>query len=324
MVIFMKILVTAPFSEPFRIRLKNAAEKYGCDISFGNDISDFSDADIIIGDVTGEQAKHCKSLKWLQITSSGADKYTYGKHILDSVAVTNVTGAFGDGISEYIIGTILAAFRGLFTYRRNQERSVWEDIHSERLIYGSRVLILGCGDIGSKTAVKLKSFGAETIGIRRNIRPADGFDSIFGMDALDRELALADIIIGCLPRTPLTDHLLDKRRLALMKSDALIVNVGRGSLIDTLALTEALTNGHLFGAILDVFEQEPLPSDSPLWKIDNVLITPHISGPSFGHSPHTEKIIADICEENLRRFVNGEPLTNAVPPELGYAFGNRT
>ena len=117
--------------------------------------------------------------------------------------------------------------------------------------------------------------------------------------------------------------MLDKRRIALMKSDALLVNVGRGSLIDTDALTEALSGGHLFGAILDVFEQEPLPPDSPLWTMKNVLITPHISGPSFGHSPHTEKLIADICEENIRRFMNGEPLTNTVLPETGYASARK-
>ena len=316
----MNILVTAPFSEPFRLRLRTAAEKYSCNICFGIDSSRLASADIIIGDVTAEQAELCSNLKWLQITSSGADKYTYGKHIPENVIITNVTGSFGDGISEYIIGTILAAFRGLFTYRKNQENCVWEDIHTERLIYGSRALILGCGDIGSKTAVKLRSFGAETVGIRKNIRPADGFDSICGMDMLDRELPLADIVIGCLPKTPLTYHLLDKRRIALMKSDALLVNVGRGTLIDTDALTEALSGGHLFGAILDVFEQEPLLPDSPLWTMNNVLITPHISGPSFGHSPHTEKLITDICEENIGRYMNGEPLINTVPSDLGYAY----
>ena len=190
-------------------------------------------------------------------------------------------------------------------------------MHTERTLSGSRVLILGCGDIGSKTAVKLKNFGAETVGIRKKIRPAEGFDCIYDINSLDRELSLADIVIGCLPKTPLTYHLLDSRRISLMKSDGLIVNVGRGSLIDTEALTEALSGGHLYGAILDVFEQEPLPATSPLWTMYNVLITPHISGPSFGHSPHTEKLITDICEENIGRYMNGNPDTTRGAYEKG-------
>ncbi|MGN0642737.1 MAG: D-2-hydroxyacid dehydrogenase [Huintestinicola sp.] len=315
----MNILVTAPFSEPFRRKLITSAGITGCNISFGTESSELAAADIIIGDITEKQAELCKNLRWLQLTSAGADKYTYGNFLSENVVITNVTGAFGDGISEYIIGTILTMFRGLFIYRKNQGNCVWEDIHTERLIYGSRALILGCGDIGSKTAMKLKSFGAEVVGIRRNIRPAEGFDRIFDINSLDHELACADIVIGCLPKTKLTYHLLDKRRIRLMKSDALIVNVGRGSLIDTDALTEALSEGHLSGAILDVFEQEPLSHNSPLWTMNNVFITPHISGPSFGHSPHTEKIICDICEENIRRYVNNEQLINIVPPELGYA-----
>ncbi|MBQ5333828.1 MAG: D-2-hydroxyacid dehydrogenase [Oscillospiraceae bacterium] len=316
----MNILVTAPFSETFRSSLRNEAEKYCCNIRFGTDSSDLSAADIIIGDITAKQAELCHNLRWLQITSAGADKYTYGSFLPENVILTNVTGAFGDGISEYIIGTILALFRGLFSYRQNQERCVWKDMKTERFISGSRALILGCGDIGSKTAVKLKSFGAQTVGIRKNIRPANGFDCIYDLKSLDSELPLADIVICCLPKTPLTDHLLDKRRIGLMKSCALIVNVGRGSLIDTAALTEALAEGHLSGAVLDVFEQEPLSAASPLWAMNNVLITPHISGPSFGHSPHTEKLITDICKENISRYMNGKPLINMIPPDHGYAY----
>ncbi|MGN0693007.1 MAG: D-2-hydroxyacid dehydrogenase [Oscillospiraceae bacterium] len=316
----MNILVTAPFSEPFRIRLGNTAKKYGCNISFKTDIDALSSAHIIIGDITEKQAELCRELKWLQLTCAGADKYTYGGFLPENVILTNVTGAFGNGISEYIIGAVLAAFRGFFSYRKNQERCIWEDIHIERQLCGSRVLILGCGDIGSKTALKLKCFGAETVGIRKNVRSAEGFDYVYDEAHLDRELSIADVVIGCLPKTPLTEHLLDKRRIGLMKNDALIVNVGRGSLIDMDALAEALSEGHLYGAILDVFEQEPLPNDSPLWKMNNVFITPHISGPSFGHSPRTEKLIYDICAENIRRFINGEQLINTVPSELGYAY----
>ena len=135
---------------------------------------------------------------------------------------------------------------------------------------------------------------------------------------IDALLPRADLVIGCLPNTKETGHILDGKKFALMKSDALLINVGRGSLIDTPSLTRALEEKRIAGAILDVLENEPLAADSPLWSMPNVLITPHISGRGFGHDPETEKKVWDICLENLRRYIAGEDIINEVDMNLGY------
>ena len=136
--------------------------------------------------------------------------------------------------------------------------------------------------------------------------------------ALDQQLQKADIVIGCLPGTPETKGLLNYERLYSMKKDAILVNVGRGSLIPTEDLIRVLEEGHLKGAVLDVFETEPLPETSPLWNMENVLITPHIAGPSFGGNAEVQDMIWNICMENMERYLNGKKLKNIVRLKNGY------
>lgn len=195
---------------------------------------------------------------------------------------------------------------------------IWRDAGAERTIEGKTALILGTGDIGSNIAKRLSAFGTKNIGIRRTGEPAQYFDEMYTLSNIDALLPRADLVIGCLPNTKETGHILNYDRLCLMKSDALFINVGRGSLIDTDALIRALEERRIAGAILDVLENEPLAADSPLWKMPNVLITPHISGRGFGHDPATEKKVWDICLENLRRYIAGEDIINEVDMNLGY------
>lgn len=195
---------------------------------------------------------------------------------------------------------------------------IWRDAGAERTIEGKTALILGTGDIGSNIAKRLSAFGTKNIGIRRTGAPAQYFDEMHTLSNIDALLPRADLVIGCLPNTKETGHILNYDRLCLMKSDALFINVGRGSLIDTDALIRALEERRIAGAILDVLENEPLAADSPLWKMPNVLITPHISGRGFGHDPATEKKVWDICLENLRRYIAEEDIINEVDMNLGY------
>lgn len=195
---------------------------------------------------------------------------------------------------------------------------IWRDAGAERTIEGKTALILGTGDIGSNVAKRLSAFGTKNIGIRRTGAPAQYFDEMHTLSDIDSLLPHADLVIGCLPNTKETGHILNYDRLCLMKSDALFINVGRGSLIDTDALIRALEERRIAGAILDVLENEPLAADFPLWKMPNVLITPHISGRGFGHDPETEKKVWDICLENLRRYIAGEDIINEVDMNLGY------
>lgn len=307
----MKLFIEAPFSVENREFLLNSI--HNCELCENS-----KDAEIFVGDLPN--GVEFPNLKFLQICFAGAEKYCREGSARDGVVIANVTGAFGEVISEYILGAVLSVYRKFFGYRDLQKDKKWQDLGSERMIYGERVLILGCGNIGSLTAKKLQAFDAEVVGIRRNPRPTEYFSEVYGMDRLDEQLALADLIICCLPETPLTRNLINKERIALMKQNALLVNVGRGSLIDEAALAEALSSGRLFGAVLDVFNEEPLPENSPLWGLPNVFVTPHISGKSFKHSALIERKIAEICIENINRYVEGKTPDNLIKKEIGYAL----
>ena len=176
------------------------------------------------------------------------------------------------------------------------------------------------GDLGGNVARRMQAFGARVTGVRRTKKaglPA-GFAEAYTMEFLDELLPKADIVVNCLPSTPETVGLMTRPRLLAMKLGALFVNVGRGSFVRNKDLVFALESGHLGGAILDVMETEPLPEDSPLWDMENVLLTPHIAGPSFDSSPDVQNAIWDICMENLDNFLTGKPVTHVVSRRAGY------
>lgn len=310
-----EVLITAPCSEEIKLRLEEF--KNSCIFSFGDRKNDIGSAEVVIGEPRTERIREAKNLKFVQMTWAGADIYTRGA-FPQGIRLATASGAFGGVISEYVIGAILCVYRRFPEYIENQKVCIWRDAGAERTIEGKTALILGTGDIGSNIAKRLSAFGTKNIGIRRTGAPAQYFDEMHTLSNIDALLPRADLVIGCLPNTKETGHILDGKKFALMKSDALLINVGRGSLIDTPALTRALEERRIAGAVLDVLEKEPLAADSPLWKMPNVLITPHISGRGFGHDPETEKKVWDICLENLRRYLSGEDIINEIDFARGY------
>ena len=310
-----EVLITAPCSDETKLRLEEF--KNSCVFSFGDRKCDIGSAEVVIGEPRTERISEAKNLKFVQMTWAGADIYTRGG-FPQGIKIANASGAFGSVIAEYVIGAILCVYRRFPEYIENQKECIWRDVGAERTIEGKTALVLGTGDIGSNIAKRLSAFGTKNIGIRRTGAPAQYFDEMHTLSDIDALLPRADLVIGCLPNTKETGHILNYDRLCLMKSDALFINVGRGSLIDTDALIRALEERRIAGAILDVLEKEPLAADSPLWKMPNVLITPHISGRGFGHDPATEKKVWDICLENLRRYIAGEDIINEVDMNLGY------
>ena len=180
------------------------------------------------------------------------------------------------------------------------------------------MLILGTGNVGGSIAQKLHAFGTHNIGINRSGRCPEHFDECYPLEALDLQLPKSDIVIGALPRTPFTQGLFDYRRMQRIPKDALLVNVGRGTMIVTKDLEKLLEEGHFSGVCLDVMDPEPLPEASSLWTCDRVLLTPHISGIGFGHEDVTEAFIWDICRKNLRCYAAGEPLSHVVDVAAGY------
>ena len=305
----MKIWINAPFSAENLEHIKSAA--VGCEVFSGS--GTVPGAEIIVG----QPPEDLSGVKLLQSTNAGVEKLL--AVIPEDVIITNVTGAFGEVISEYIIGGVLALSRNLFKYREQQRQHAWRDIRQGSMLYGKSALILGCGDIGTSTAEKLRVFGMSVTGIRRSPMPTHGFDRVFGLDMLEKLLPETDLLICCLPHTAETAGLLSEKQITLLKRGAVLVNVGRGSLINETALITALKSGNISGAVLDVFAQEPLTEDSPLWDMENVLITPHISGPSFGHFPEVERRIAGICADNISRYLAGKPLVNVIDRSKGYA-----
>ena len=242
------------------------------------------------------------------------------KRLPSHLTITNASGAFGIIISEYVIGTIIALYRSFSVYSHHQAAHTWLPSDNCGTIYKKTVLILGTGDIGSSLAHRLKAFDTSIIGFRRhpNHRALPDFDEVIGSDQLDLKLKTADIVVGCLPNTSETIGLLDEKRLRLMKKEALLINVGRGSLIKNDALLHVLKEGHLKGVALDVSEIEPLPKASPLWDLPNVFITPHIAGPSFGGNTDVEQAIWNLCFENIARFLAGQVLNHIVDLRQGY------
>lgn len=277
------------------------------------------DANIIIGQPAVEEIKNAPDLEWVQLGIAGADRYVSREDFPKNVLLTNVTGAFGLSISEYLLTMVLSLYKKMHVYRDQQMEGIWQDKGREKTLFGKTVLIVGTGDIGSSFAKLLVPFRTRTIGIRRvECEGLPYFSEVYTTKELDRLLPEADVVALCLPSTPLTKGLFNKERLLSMKKDSVLLNVGRGDTVVLEDLTQIMKTGHLYGAALDVLETEPLPKEHPLWKQENVIITPHVSGGSFGHLEETYELIVDICMENLRRYEAGEALKNKIDFETGY------
>lgn len=274
-------------------------------------------ADVIIGEPHPRYLKGDDlPLKWLQMTWAGTDLYTRGRFAFPKgVMLTNVAGAaYGHIISQYVMAQVLGIAQNLPAYTLQKQTKSWNDLGAVFSLEGARVLIFGAGDIGSCVAKRLSGFDVESVvGVCRDTEtPREGFDELITLPRAESYLREMDVVIGCIPNTPETAGYFGMRRLQLMKKGSILVNVGRGNFVDATALDTVLTEGHLRGAALDVTDPEPLPIEHSLWRNARCVITPHVSGTAFGRSDGTEERICQICCENLKRFVAGEPLTHRV------------
>jgi phosphoglycerate dehydrogenase-like enzyme len=258
-------------------------------------------------------------LRWIQSISAGVEDLAFPELRAHGVVLTNAAGVYDPGLAESVLGFLLA-----FSARILEDARLSSgDWPSERiaLLRGTTVLIVGAGSIGTETGRLLRSVGLRVRGVARTARPADDvFESIVGPDALEAELAVADHVVNVLPTTPATSRTFGSPQFAAMKPTALFVNIGRGATVDEPALIQALRGGGIAGAGLDVFEEEPLPAENPLWRMPNVLVSPHRAGDHQGW----ESDVVALFVDNLRRSIAGEPLRNIVDVELGYAPGGRS
>lgn len=274
-------------------------------------------AQVILGNVPAAMLHGSPALEWLQTNSAGVEAYIQPGVLAGDTLLTNATGAYGLAIAEHMLGMLLELFKKLELYRDAQKSGAWQSQGAVKAVYGSTVLVLGMGDIGGEFAARCKALGAKVIGVRRSPRPCPEYaDEVHLLEDLDSLLPQADVVAITLPGTDATRGLMSRERLAKMKEGAVLLNVGRGFIVDTEALCDALERGHLSGTGVDVTDPEPLPPTHRLWNIPTAVVTPHISG--FYHLRETHERIVGIFLENLRHFQAGEPLRNLVDFTTGY------
>lgn len=268
-------------------------------------------ATIIFGNVPPHMLVGSTGLKWLQTWSAGVNRYMAPGAFPKGAMLTSAVGAYGPAVSEHMLASLLALMKRLPEYRDLQSSHRWAPSGTALSLRGATVLLLGTGDLGGHFAALVKALGAITVGLNRHPEtPVASVDELHPLADLDAWLPHADVVAMTLPEVPQTIHLMNAHRFALLKPDAILVNAGRGTAVDCLALAEALQAGQLRGAALDVTEPEPLPAGHPLWDCPNLLLTPHVAGGD--HMEATLHSIASIALENLRRFMTGEPLRNRV------------
>lgn len=266
-------------------------------------------ATVILGWPRAEEMKYARSLQWFQSMWAGTEEYE--GMLPQGVCFTNSAGSNSRSVAEHMLASLLAVCRRLPTYRDSQKAHRWEDEGAMKTLLGATVLVLGAGHIGSEFAQMCRGLGAHTVGLKRTVRgEVPGFDQVGTMEELEGWLPQADVVAMALPHTPETAGLMNGQRLERMKDDAILINAGRGSVLDQQALAKVMKQGKLWGAALDVIDPEPLPQDSPLWDIPNLLITPHVAGGM--RLEITRQACIQQAQDNLRRFVAGEPLENQV------------
>jgi len=259
------------------------------------------------------------NLRWVQGSMAGAGEEAKKAGLVETdVVVTTASGVYSSPLAEFVVMAMLQHAKNLDMLRRDKAERAWRQTHTETL-EGKTLCIVGVGSIGQAIAERVRPFGTRVVGVKRTVREDDPAwrhaDELYPTERLRDALGEADYVAVTLPGTPETRHLVDAGTIEAMKPGAYFVNVGRGTVVDEGALVEALRGGHLSGAALDVFEVEPLPQESPLWELDNVIVSPHATDmvPSLINKRQT-----DLFCENLRRYLDEEPLVNVLDKELLY------
>lgn len=277
-----------------------------------------ADVEIVAGGLPPELLARSHHLRWYQQWGAGADWLLKHPDALPEQAVlTNMSGLHAVQISEQILAYLLAFARALPLAFRAQREHQWRPAGWNELfeLPGKTMLLLGLGGIGGRTARMAAALGMHVIGVRSHpTQPVEGVSELYGPEKLPELWSRADFVVLTIPLTPETRCIINRQVLRAMKPGAYLINIGRGGLVDEEALIEALQNGWIAGAGLDVFAREPLPPDSPLWGMPNVIITAHYAG----RTPHHERGAMAIFLDNLQRYTAQQSLRNVVDRQRGY------
>ncbi|NIK11565.1 D-2-hydroxyacid dehydrogenase [Alkalibacillus almallahensis] len=277
-----------------------------------------SEADILITygeDLIADDIVKAERLSWIMVISAGLDKMPFDQIEAQGIKVTNARGIHAIPMAEYVIAMILQVSRQAKKLMDLEEEHKWDRSVKMTEITGGTMLIVGTGAIGQEVARLAKGFRMKTVGISQSGQLKDHFDECHPNESLHDYLPEADYVIGILPATDETHHYFDSEEFSAMKETAIFLNMGRGQTVNESAIVQSLKDGDFYHAVLDVFEEEPLDDQSPLWDLEQCTVTPHLSGISRHYQPRA----FDIFETNLKSYLeSGQLVENVIDPDRGY------
>lgn len=313
----MKALVTTRYKEE---ELKSF-EDLGYEVLFQDErelefSNDLKDIDVMITTFPFEKLdiNLLPNLKWIQLLTVGINQVPIEKVLNRNILITNNKGGYSIPISEWIVLKILEMIKNSKEFYHKQNEKIWAMDTSLLELYGKTVGFVGTGDIATEAAKRLEPFGVDIIGINASGRDAMHFHKCFSVDKINQVVPECDFLIIATPYTKKTHHLIDASVFSNMKNETYLVNIARGSIIDEKALIQHLKSGKIKKAALDVFEEEPLSHDSPLWEMDQTIITPHNSWAS----EMFKRRRYEVAYNNMKRYINNEKLIHVVDLERGY------
>lgn len=316
----VKILITS--ADPTLVRELQAVTPRAriVPVTAQNVMQEIPDADAFIGEIKPEEVRAGKNLRWVQIMSAGAERVLHrssGTDLRDSnIVLTNNRIVQGPEIADHAMAMLLALTRGLPEFLAHKAKEDWKPQNYSGIeLNGRTAVVVGLGGIGTQIAFRAWAHGMRVIGVDpKDIPYMPVIAKVVKPDQLDSVLPDADVVFVSAPHTPMSHKMLGPAQFDIMKKGAYFIAVSRGSLYDIDALVNSLQSKRLAGAGVDVTDPEPLPKGHPLWKIDNVIITPHIAG----RSDKDRDRMVNTIKENIHRFVEGKPLINVVDKQKGY------
>lgn len=237
------------------------------------------------------------NLKYIQLTSAGYDRVPMEYVKQHNININNARGVYSIPMAEFAIAGVLQIYKHMNSFVENQKASLWNKERNLQELFGKTVCIVGCGSVGTECAKRFKAFGCNVVGVDIVTRKDENYGKIELIDNIDEVLAYSDVVVLTVPLTERTFHIMNKDRFEKMKKESVLVNIARGAVVDTAAMIEALDNKKLGGAVLDVFEEEPLDEKNRLWSMKNVIVTPHNSFVGDGNRERLERIFFWGLEE---------------------------
>lgn len=316
----MIVLTTLILPEALQTELNEAYQELTFYYQNGLDVEDelLKKADILITygeDLTEKHIEKALSLKWIMVISAGLEKMPLKAIAAREILITNAKGIHKIPMAEYTLGMILQYEKKMKNIMLNMQKQKWDRVLEMGELHRKTILIVGAGAIGGEIARLSKAFGMRTVGVNRTGTAVNYIDTLYQLDKLNEALKQSDYVVSVLPSTPETKGLFTKKQFQAMKNTSVFINIGRGDLFEEKSLVEALNNGELAHAILDVFEPEPLNQSHVFWTMENITVTPHISSRTTEYLPRA----LEIFKENLEKYLKGSrELTNIIDPLKGY------